>query len=351
LEEKQNRFRGCLVGMAIGDAMGFSVDDKDLGKIQETYGPNGLLGYDLVNAAPCITSYAQSAAFAANGLIKAICDVRRAGALPYIEQALRDWARAQRYAHDPHDSMCWIGTDRRFRLRSNRDIWMLDAVENGTGTMEKPKNRRGTPGCLPVCATVGLMYHPPMQVADLLSLGARTAALTHGEPMAWLCGAWLAHCIAGLTNVPERSLQEQFRRSTQAVVDRFGDAVAQAREFEALLGDALNQRDGNPMEFMEHLGCNTAIECLQGAIYVSLQYEENFDEAMILAVNHSGRSSAVAAVAGAVLGARMGYDSLPEFYTQDLDVADRFGELADDLYIGSPSTGIFDMVWDQKYNK
>ena len=47
--EKQNIFRGCLLGLAVGDAMGYPVDKKTWEEICDEYGPNGLLGYDLRN--------------------------------------------------------------------------------------------------------------------------------------------------------------------------------------------------------------------------------------------------------------------------------------------------------------
>ena len=46
---QQTSYRGCLLGMAVGDAMGYTVDHRSWSEIQEDYGPNGLLGYDLVN--------------------------------------------------------------------------------------------------------------------------------------------------------------------------------------------------------------------------------------------------------------------------------------------------------------
>ena len=69
MDRKQDIFRGCLLGLAVGDAMGYTVDTKTLEQIQEAYGPNGLLGYDLVNGYADVTSYTQLAAFAANGLL------------------------------------------------------------------------------------------------------------------------------------------------------------------------------------------------------------------------------------------------------------------------------------------
>ena len=61
--------QGCMLGMAVGDAMGAGVDDKTLGGIQADYGPDGLLGYDLANGFAEISSYTQVAAFAMNGVL------------------------------------------------------------------------------------------------------------------------------------------------------------------------------------------------------------------------------------------------------------------------------------------
>ena len=41
---RQTSYRGCLLGMAVGDAMGYTVDNRSWQEIQEDYGPNGLPG-------------------------------------------------------------------------------------------------------------------------------------------------------------------------------------------------------------------------------------------------------------------------------------------------------------------
>ena len=41
--------RGCLLGLAVGDALGYAVDGKSWEEIQQSYGDGGLLGYDLQN--------------------------------------------------------------------------------------------------------------------------------------------------------------------------------------------------------------------------------------------------------------------------------------------------------------
>ena len=49
---KRSIYRGCLLGLAVGDAMGCGIDERSFDEIQEDYGPGGLRGYDLVNGPP-----------------------------------------------------------------------------------------------------------------------------------------------------------------------------------------------------------------------------------------------------------------------------------------------------------
>lgn len=110
--------------------------------------------------------------------------------------------------------------------------------------------------------------------------------------------------------------------------------------------------DRAPSEAMECIGCDTASQVIAGAVYACLTSSEDFDRAMIIAVNHSGRSAAVGAVAGAILGTRMGEEALPDFYIECLEPADLLRELADDLFDGCPmemGNKLFDLDWDHKY--
>jgi len=57
-------------------------------------------------------------------------------------------------------------------------------------------------------------------------------------------------------------------------------------------------------------------------------------------------------VAGAVLGASLGCEGLPEFYLECLEPVDILTELAKDMFQGCPmsyGSGLFDIEWDEKY--
>ena len=55
---------------------------------------------------------------------------------------------------------------------------------------------------------------------------------------------------------------------------------------------------------------------------------------MIAAVNHRGDSDSTGAVTGNILGAAVGYDELPGFFKEDLEMHELILHMADDLYRG-----------------
>ncbi len=353
--------RGCLLGLAVGDAMGYSIDSKSWREIQENYGPNGLLGYDLVNGYADVTSYTQIAAYITNGMLtgttRGQLQGRMAPYIRYISQALQEWGQVQHTRRAPDKPNCWVSQVPQLRRRSAMDTRMLDTLNRGMlGTPEEPVNRFSTPGSLTAAIPVGLFFSPGrMEVQEVGRLGAEALALTHGDPMTFLSGAVLAYIIAGILQDPETDLREHFLQAADAVAGQFGRQYPQARELRNLLHRtvaAAAHPQAGPVAAMEHLDCGEAHTVLAGAVYAALVSGGDFDAAMIIAVNHSGRSAAVGAVTGAILGAWLGEEALPEFYIESLETAQVLRELADDLVHGCPMdrfSRLFDDDWDQKY--
>ena len=61
---------------------------------------------------------------------------------------------------------------------------------------------------------------------------------------------------------------------------------------------------------------------------------DNFEDAMIAAVNHRGDSDSTGAVCGNILGSAIGYEAIPQFYKDDLEMHDLILHMADDLWRG-----------------
>lgn len=355
--EHLSAIQGCMLGMAVGDAMGAGVDDKTLEGIQADYGPDGLLGYDLANGFAEISSYTQVAAFAMNGVLVGMTRGQFRGPfIPYIAMALKEWARSQYFPRETEHRSCWLCHEPHMRRRRAMDARTLDALTRDVlGTPEKPANNSGGPGTLPAAAVVGLLFSPErMQVSDVGTLGAQTVALTHGEAEAFLSGAALAYAVAGIVQDPESGLETQFFNAADAVAAQFSaypeaDLLQKKIKHAASLAKTGLQE---PVDVMEKLECLSASEVLCGAIYACLASQEDFDRAMIIAINHSGKSAAVGAVAGALLGARLGVAALPEFYMDCLDAGLVLRELTTDFASSTPgklTRRIFDDDWDKKY--
>lgn len=358
---KQTVYRGCLLGLAVGDAMGYTVDDRTWPQIQADYGPEGLLGYDLVNGYADITSYTQLAAFACNGLLLGLTRGQMQGVMApyvrYIALAEREWAQGQRYSGGNSRIFCWVYGARELRGRRCMDTRMLDVLNQGKfGSMEEPINRFVSPGALTMAVPVGLFFNPLRTGRkEIDRLGAEAVALTHGAPQTFLAGAVLAHIISRIIWDGADNLKELVREAMSSLQEQFGREYRQTGEIRELLNLTLslaNSHNISRSRAMEQLRCTTAAEVLAGAVYAVVCHPANFDEAMITAVNHSGRSGAVGAVAGAILGGRLGEKVIPDFYLEPLEPVGVLRELADDMFQGCPmdrTSRLFDDDWDRKY--
>lgn len=351
MADKKDHYRGCLLGLASGDALGYSIDDKSWKQICENYGPNGLLGYDLQEDYANVTSYTQIAAYLCNSLLLSVSR-GNANRMTYIGLGLREWTRSQMFYRDPEKSFCWIAKLPAFRRRHCRDARMLDTLRlQNLGAPKEPANSYNTPGAITGAVAVGLFYDPKrMEVPGIGKLAADTMALTHGSPEAYLSAVTLAYAVAGILQEPELPLKEHFLGAIGAMEGQFPGE--DANRLGAFLRGALKKADNDfiaPRIAMEELNCCTVAECLAGAMYACLACPEDFDSAIVCAVNHSGHSAATGAIAGALLGAKLGESYLPQFYLESLEVADSLRVLADDLVSATPASGIFDDDWDHKY--
>lgn len=357
MSENVSAYRGCLLGLAAGDALGFTVDDMDWQTICQTYGPCGLMGYDLANGTAEVTSYTQTAAFVANGLLVGVTRSRVDGYDRFVTMALREWAQSQHFYRDPEKTLCWISKIPSLRRRLCRDSRMLDATRaREPGTLDSPINRNNAPGALTGAVIAGLFFEEnrmtPPQVGELAS---RIVAQTHGDPETILAGVVTAYITAGLLVEPWIPLKDHFSQAIDAMAGQFSARFpVEAPALADMLNNAISLAEAAQTSFrkdMEQLVCDTAAQCLAGAMYACLVYPEDLDSALIVAINHSGRSAATGTLTGAFLGTCLGVEAVPEFYLENLDARTALTQLADDLALGSPTAGLFDDAWDHKYTQ
>ena len=354
MEEKSSVYSGCMLGMAIGDAMGHLVNDKTFAEIQDLYGPNGLLGYDLQDSEFAqISSYTQIAAFLCNGLLLAVSR-GKTDYLRFAKVALKEWARSQQFYRDPEESYCWLAKLPQFRRRNCRDARMLDNLRlEWWGTMDSPRNSNTAPGALTAAVATALFYNEKRLTPEQIgTLAGDLIALTHGNPEVFLSGVVLAYALTGILQEPKVPLVDQFLQAIAVMDGQFRSRFFQTEELAMQLRRAISlAKSGtvSPQEGMEQLECTDAAQCLAGAIFTCLMYPNDFDSAIVTAVNHSGMSAATGAIVGAIMGAKLGEASLPDFYLESLECSEGLRILAEDTLSATPTLSVFDDSWDHKY--
>ena len=338
MERRLSAYTGCLLGLAVGDGLG--------------HGPERINGF------LSVSGYTQQAAYACNGLLVGLTRGQLSGTMAppvrYVAQALQEWARHQLWRQSGPVT-CWISRSARLDYRRCPENDMLDVLAAGElGTMEDHSSRLRGPGALMTAPAVGLFYDPErMPRREFRRLAAESAALTHGDPEAFLSGAALSYILSRILWDGEENLDKLTREAAGMLRTRFGGEYRQTRDLGRRfkeLRSLTRRKEWTAREALDSIGKDTAAQVLMGALYICMTASHDFEESMALA---SGWAPAGAAVAGAILGALGGEEAIPEELLEELECAEVLRELAGDLFGGCPmmkGSRIFDVEWDEKYN-
>ena len=344
-----DRFKGCLTGGAIGDALGYAVEFQREPEIFETYGPKGITRYDLNHGLARISDDTQMTLFTATGLLYGqacgTLHAPNAGAVNGIRQAYLDWYATQTGAYPLPASrrrISWLADRKEFFSRRAPGGTCLSALmEGGLGTLEHPvNNSKGCGGVMRV-APIGLYFigNEEWSAEQAALLGGRAAAVTHGHELGYLPAAALVHIVYSLASGRRGNILSAVEDAMGAMPGLFPQSV-HMKGFLALIEKALRlarQPGLDDLTAIHRLGEGwVAEETLAIAVYCALKYPDDFEKAIVASVNHNGDSDSTGAVTGNILGASLGYNALPAFYLQDLELEDIILEVAEELYSGIP---------------
>ncbi len=323
----RSRFRGCLLGGAVGDALGAGVEFLSLDEIRERFGPAGVSGYvPAYGRRGAITDDTQMTLFTADGLIRAQQQVL-AGGTPDV--ALELWRAYRRWLSTQEAGVIVPGAEKGWLLgqtflHSSRAPGgtCLQALEDGRpGSAIAPINdSKGCGGVMRV-APAGLAADDPFAV------GCQAAALTHDHPSGYLAAGALALMIGEI--IAGRDLPG----AVGAAIGRLSDE-AEGPEVKRALADATaSARAGPPLPVkVAALGQGwVAEEALGIATYCALA-GGGFRSAVLLAVNHDGDSDSTGAICGNLLGAVLGTEGIDPVFLDELEGRDVIRQTADDLY-------------------
>jgi ADP-ribosyl-[dinitrogen reductase] hydrolase len=289
----RERFVGCLVGLAIGDALGAPLEFMPRAEIAATYGEvRDLLGGGWLNVEPGeYTDDTQLALAVANSLV--LC-----GRLdpPDIAARLVAWLRT-----GPKD----VGKITRTALRYHEQG--LPWREVGPRVAREMEGRAAGNGSLMRCAPLALFHaaRPEALVRD----SAILSQITHANPLS----VWGSIAV-------NLAIAELLHGRRDGLIERVAAQVEEPQVRATLLAaPGLSRR---AVRSGGH-----ALETL-GAAFWALENHSSFEEVVVAAVNLGDDADTVGAVAGALAGAREGAAAIPERWLAHLRTAEGLADLA-----------------------
>ncbi len=357
-----DKYKGCLIAGAIGDALGYPIEFLNEKKIFSSYGEKGLTEFDTVNGIAQISDDTQMSMFTANGLLVAATFSKIKREKPKyvkcIADSYKDWLITQSESFSSHSkgNNSWLLNESRLFSSREPGHTCLSAILSGAkGTIADPiNNSKGCGGIMRV-APIGLFFSSKYHsFEEIDKLAAESSALTHGHDLGYMPSAVVAHIISLVSHDDDISLISAVRSAKSFVEELFKDKE-HIGELIALIDKAieLSQKDIDDLEAIHLLGEGwVAEETLAIALYCSLKYSNDIQKALIVSVNHKGDSDSTGAVTGNILGAYLGYEKIPQKYLDELELKDVILELASDLYNGSHMSTLDylnDKSWLVKY--
>lgn len=344
MKRSQEYFRGCLIGGAIGDALGWPVEFLKYNEIVKKYGNGGI--QDLLPTSTGkaeITDDTQMTLFTAEGIIRAETRGREKGIsdpASVVYNAYLRWLATQGYSNkeDNRNNESWLYNVKGLHVRrapGNSCLSALSSLE--IGSIEKPiNNSKGCGGVMRV-APVGLFYSKDRA----FELASEFAALTHGHPSGYLSAGAFAYIIASIIE------GDELEDSILEVLSKLLKYKGSNECYEALEKAFNFYRDGVAPQFaISMLGEGwIGEEALSISIYCSLVYKHDFRNALILAVNHSGDSDSTGAITGNILGEYLGVNYIPVEWVEKVELKTEIEQIADDLLRGYDTSN----YWFNRY--
>ena len=303
---ERERFRGALVGLACGDALGASVEFKPPGSFPPLVdmigrGPHDLRAGDWTDD----TSMALC-------LARSLIETGRFDPRDQMERYVRWW----REGYLSSTGRCFdIGVATRAAL--GRFVASGDPFSGSTDP------RQAGNGSLMRLAPVPMFFAP--DAARAIELSAESSRTTHGSVEAVdacrLFGAMLARALAGADR--------------DAVLDA-GDDLAGAAQPLAKSIAAIARGAYRSKPEREIKGSGYVVPSLEAALW-SFATTKTYRDAVLRAANLGDDADTTAAICGQIAGAYYGESEIPEAWRAKLAMRDLIEETADALCAARPA--------------
>ena len=315
-----SQFQGCIVGLAVGDALGYPAEFRVRKDLLAAFGPDGITDFVTLedkrlpqkifigakHPPGTYTDDTQMSIAVAEGLLEAGGDD-----IDSLMKAIGKHFIAWHYSPENNRApgqACTQGT-----LNFEEGIpWRESGVPDSKGC-----------GSAMRVSPIGIFYEDLEQVADVARASSR---LTHRHDAAYEGAAAAALMVAmALKGASPEDMYETIQFMCQG----------RSADFDSCWGKVprLLDRPSEKVLTEDVLGESwIAEETAASAMYCYWKFPDSYQDAVLAAVNTDGDSDSIAAITGSVLGARHGLEAIEEKWRREIEKSAMLHELAERLF-------------------
>jgi ADP-ribosylglycohydrolase len=353
----ENKIKGCLIGGAIGDALGYPFEFK------RNFSKEDVINNYLENNINFISDDTQMTLFTANGILWGVTRANMRGISPKtsdcVRLAYKAWYNTQIGNREKSNFMnCWISKIKELNIQRSPGLTCLNSLKSPIdGTLENPINNSKGCGCIMRVSPVGLYFKTINEIgeAEIGKIGAETAAITHGHPLGIISTYVFTVLINIFTYENDVTIEDAFYKSIKIYNEFFNVYDSKYNiYFTSLMNKAIKLAHENidDKEAITKIGEGwVAEETFAIALYSSIKYSNDFKSAILCSVSHDGDSDSTGSLTGNIVGNYLGFDKIPEELIEKLELKNVIIEIAEDMSLKCPINDVIsdDKVWQQKY--
>jgi len=324
--------KGCLLLGALGDALGYAVEFDRIDEIRKMYGNAGIQDLSLTNGKAIISDDTQMTLFTADALLSNSSDV-----VSELHNYYTDWlwTQAKQFFTDGYQcksKLCEIEGLNKNRAPGRTCLYSLAKFK--MGTIENPINdSKGCGGVMRV-APIALYYCQQLEKTEteISVIAVQASAITHGHELGYIPSFCLVNMLVRIMRTND-ILDSIVWQSISDTKEYFAKSV-HTSYFVTLMEKAieLSKLAIDDVEAITQIGEGwVAEETLAIAVYCALKYKDDSKKVLIAAVNHNGDSDSTGSVAGNIIGAYLGYDSIDKEWTSKLEFSELITSFAEKL--------------------
>jgi ADP-ribosylglycohydrolase len=296
----QDRFRGCLLGLAVGDAVGTTLEFKLAGSFKPIR--------DMVGGGPFRLNPGEWTDDTSMALCLATSLVEKNGFDPK-DQMDRYW-RWWKEGYLSSNGRC-------FDIGNTVAAALERYGQTGDPMAGSINPRSAGNGSIMRLAPVPMFYHPDLAAA--VHYSAESSRTTHGAP----------ECIDAcrlLAGIIYRGLSEESKE----------DVLGESNSFHGepkIMMIANGHYQNKPIK--EIRGSGYVVESLEAALWCFLQ-TDTFEAAILKAANLGDDADTTAAICGQLAGAFYGETGIPKKWLEKLAMREEISKLAENLLAAKP---------------